>query len=133
MVDNGSTDDSVRTATSFRSRVGLIQLRHTGVAAARNAGLSSVREDFVAWLDADDVWKPDKLECRLAKIGDPSVGLVYGQIQDIGNNTLGDPWPTSFRKGTFLSGYICSGILFPPRRCSCDDKRLEMQVDLIPL
>lgn len=60
VVDDGSTDCSAAIARSFAG-VQLIQQPNRGVSAARNAGIRAAKADFVAFLDADDVWLPDKL------------------------------------------------------------------------
>lgn len=63
VVDDGSTDDSARIATDFPA-VRLFRQAQAGVAAARNAGLSMATGDFIAFLDADDVWLPGKLTAQ---------------------------------------------------------------------
>jgi glycosyltransferase involved in cell wall biosynthesis len=87
IVDDGSTDDSLaiaerhRLAHPHRIRV----LRHPGgvnrgMSASRNLGIAHAQGDFVAFLDADDVWLPRKLEEQVAILrAEPSCGLVYGR------------------------------------------------------
>lgn len=62
VVDDGSSDDLISALEPFGERVRLV--RHPtnqGAAAARNTGVQQAAGDFVAFLDSDDVWKPDKL------------------------------------------------------------------------
>jgi glycosyltransferase involved in cell wall biosynthesis len=80
VVDDGSGEasDPAEAARDPRRRV----LRHAaprGAAAARNTGLSAARGDFVAFLDDDDVWLPEKLARQLEAFatGEPDLGLVY--------------------------------------------------------
>jgi glycosyltransferase involved in cell wall biosynthesis len=63
VVDDGSTDDTAEIARSFTSdpRIRVITQRNQGPAAARNAGLAAARGDYVAMLDADDLWLPEYL------------------------------------------------------------------------
>ncbi|RPI57435.1 MAG: glycosyltransferase family 2 protein [Acidobacteria bacterium] len=82
VVDDGSTDGTagiVRSFTARDSRVALLQQANAGVAAARNAAIQAARGPFIAPIDADDLWKPEKIErqvdCFLAN-GD-RLGLVY--------------------------------------------------------
>ena len=83
IVDDGSTDDSVRVAESCLVGCGIpfhiFELEHTGaVSVARNFGLSKSSSQLVAFLDADDFWHPDKLGwVRSTFDGSPQVALVY--------------------------------------------------------
>jgi len=65
VVDDGSTDETADTAGGFDG-VRFVRQPHLGAAAARNRGLEDARGDFVAFLDADDEWLPEKLAHQLA-------------------------------------------------------------------
>lgn len=60
VVDDGSTDDTADVARSFAD-VDYLYQPQQGVAAARNAGIARSRGQLVAFLDADDLWAPNKL------------------------------------------------------------------------
>ncbi len=64
VVDDGSTDSSATIAQSFKD-VTLIQQLNQGVAAARNTALGAACGDFIAFLDQDDLWMPDKLSIQI--------------------------------------------------------------------
>ena len=66
VVDDGSRDGTVARAAAFGERVRLHQQRNGGVARARNTGVSLARGEWIAFLDADDLWLPSKLERQLA-------------------------------------------------------------------
>ena len=78
VIDDGSTDATPEVLAAYGSRVRAFRQPNRGVAAARNAGLAVARGDSVAFLDADDEWKPRKLERQIARLArDPALGLVH--------------------------------------------------------
>lgn len=82
VVDDGSKDNTVEIIKQFAqgdSRIILIQQENAGVAAARNAGICQAKGEFIAPVDADDIWYPEKLEKQVAKIleSPAAVGVVY--------------------------------------------------------
>jgi len=82
VVDDGSTDQSpaiVETHAAADPRVRLLRQANAGVAAARNAGAAAANGAFIAPIDADDLWAPDKiaLQMRAMQEGGEGVGLVY--------------------------------------------------------
>lgn len=77
VVDDGSTDDTVDRLAPYHARIRLLRLEHRGLAAARNAGIAASRGDFIALLDADDLWMPEKLAVQLAVARrHPTAGLI---------------------------------------------------------
>ncbi|MHB1770767.1 MAG: glycosyltransferase family 2 protein [Acidimicrobiales bacterium] len=66
VVDDGSSDGTADIVASRFPEVKLIRQANTGPAGARNRALEVVRSDWVAFLDADDVWEPDRLHLQLA-------------------------------------------------------------------
>jgi glycosyltransferase involved in cell wall biosynthesis len=68
VVDDGSTDASVRIARAYGGPVRCLAEPARGVAAALNRGTEVARGEFLAFLDADDVWLPDKLALQLAAL-----------------------------------------------------------------
>jgi len=61
VIDDGSTDATRAVARGYGDRVVCIEQSNRGQAAARNAGLRAARGEFIAFLDADDYWRPDFL------------------------------------------------------------------------
>lgn len=85
LIDDGSTDDTAEVAAPFVSRFGsriqYIKVENGGVSAARNIAIRRSTAEFLALLDADDVWLANRLEDSLkAFIGRPKVGLAYGLV-----------------------------------------------------
>ncbi len=78
VVNDGSTDASERIVSDFcdsDSRIRLIQRENGKLAKARNTGIQSASGELIAFLDADDVWEPDKLEKQIA-IGEKNSATV---------------------------------------------------------
>ena len=81
VVDDGSTDDSAAAAIGFGDRVRLIRHLNKGPAAARNRGVEAARGDVVAFLDADDLWVPEKLDIQSAILEKhPETDAVLGHL-----------------------------------------------------
>ena len=78
LLDDGSTDKSAEIARSFGPRVTVISQKNVGQSATRNRGIDEARGDFIAFLDADDIWLPDKIERQLRLLETtPDVDLIY--------------------------------------------------------
>jgi glycosyltransferase involved in cell wall biosynthesis len=78
VVDDGSTDDTPRALEPFGERVRLFRQERAGPSAARNRGILNARGNFIAFLDADDVWRPDKLARQVEMMNrHPEVVLCY--------------------------------------------------------
>jgi glycosyltransferase involved in cell wall biosynthesis len=67
VVDDGSSDGTRDVIARFKTAVRAIEQPHAGVAAARNRGIAAAAADFIAFLDADDLWLRDKLTCQMER------------------------------------------------------------------
>ncbi|MGC2301724.1 glycosyltransferase family 2 protein [Candidatus Binatus sp.] len=77
-VDDGSTDGTLPTIRQYADRVRLIEQANSGPAAARNNGAHNSSGEYLAFLDADDIWTPQFLERSVAALdADPALSLVY--------------------------------------------------------
>jgi glycosyltransferase involved in cell wall biosynthesis len=101
IVDDGSVDDSGVIAQSFPD-VHYIHQANQGVASARNNGIDAARGEFLAFLDQDDLWKPEKLklqvDCLLS-----NLDLGYTLTQQQFFLDPGAALPAWFRKELFAS------------------------------
>lgn len=82
VVDDGSTDSSAAVAAGFGGRVCVYTQDNAGPGAARNWGVQMAHGDLLAFLDADDLWLPDKLMQQLAYLqADSHLDCVFGQVE----------------------------------------------------
>jgi glycosyltransferase involved in cell wall biosynthesis len=80
VVDDGSTDGTQRVLEHFRGDISVLHQANAGVSAARNLGAKQANGEFVAFLDHDDEWLPEKLERQLAALG-PDDSMVVCALQ----------------------------------------------------
>lgn len=79
VIDDGSDDDDYTRLLDLDPRVRVARLPGSGVSKARNVGMAMARGKYIAFLDADDVWFPGKLEAQVRYFEDhPEVGVVFG-------------------------------------------------------
>lgn len=111
VVDDGSGDATLAVLEPFRrdARIIVLQQANAGVAAARNHGISHCRGEFIAFLDADDLWLPTKIAAQVSAFSaaDASLGLVHSRYVAFSSDT-----GTTLRKDD--DG--CFGYLPPNRR-----------------
>ena len=92
VVDDGSTDGSTEILESYGERIRAIFQQNQGVSAARNNGVAASTGEYVAFLDADDLWLPEKIEKQLQRFADdPNLGLVHVGVDEVdadGNSLL---------------------------------------------
>ncbi len=96
VVDDGSTDESVSILERYASqdvRIRIIRLKgNNGPAKARNAAIESARGRYIAFVDSDDLWLPQKLELQLAFMAEkqaPVSFTSYLKMTEGGVNTGG--------------------------------------------
>ncbi|SEF75608.1 Glycosyltransferase involved in cell wall bisynthesis [Bryocella elongata] len=79
VIDDGSTDGTLALLTErYAGRVTLIRQANRGPSVARNAGIRAATAEFIAWLDADDWWQPEKLERQAAALhANPTASASY--------------------------------------------------------
>ena len=91
IVDDCSTDGTSETVLSWGDNR-IRYIRHTEnrrQSASLNTGIDAARGEYVAFLDDDDEWMPDKLELQVAELesGGAEVGLVYGWLDQVDDTT----------------------------------------------
>ena len=116
VVDDGSTDDTHQRLAPLMHRIRYLVQPNQGVAVARNHGIAASSGELVAFLDADDVWHPRKLELQLAALdGDASVCMLGTGAYDWPGSTPRDrgacrsipvPWRQLAVKNLFTTSSI---------------------------
>ena len=116
VVDDGSTDDTAAIVARQHPQVRLFRQANVGIAQARNTGLHHARGRYIAFMDHDDFWHPQKLalQVRVLDEAQASVGACFGEFRTWdGSSTPAFPtslaWPPSFVPE--LSGWIYHELL----------------------
>jgi len=90
VVDDGSTDGTGEIVKSFGSQLVYRYQPNAGADRAYNQGISMTSGQYVAFLDHDDLWYPDKIETQVAILDRlPEVGLTFSEVDDV--DELGNP------------------------------------------
>lgn len=121
LVDDGSHDGNQvwarEVANAHPNRIRYLShpdRKNHGPSAARNLGIAQARGDFIAFLDADDVWVPEKLEEQIAVFArHPEVGMVYGRT------LIWHSWTGRLEDGErdhfYSLGFVPDSVVRPPR------------------
>lgn len=116
VVDDGSTDATGNLVINFKSDIAIdyIQKANGGLSSARNAGIGRTKSNYVAFLDADDEWYPEKLDEQLKLFNGSNMkklGVVYCEYDVIDNSgALSDDYFV-FKSDPAIRGYIFNSLL----------------------
>lgn len=143
IIDDGSSDHIFEWFSHLDdTRIELISQKHQGVSVARNTGIKKSKGEYIAFLDADDLWESSKLKKQVDYLNKhPEVGLVYtwtSYIDEYDNPTgtviashvQGDVW----ERLVITDGMISNGSVPMVRRCCLEkvglfDSSLEFYED----
>jgi glycosyltransferase involved in cell wall biosynthesis len=114
VIDDGSVDDTRTIVHRFvckDDRIRILSIPNGGVAEARNVGIAEAAGDFVAFLDADDVWHPKKIQLQLASltIGDgvgAAASYTFHRLIDVDDYVIGKS------NETICNGYAFARLLY---------------------
>lgn len=121
VVDDGSTDKSLKILEEYRLKIKIISTTNFGASAARKLGILQANGKYIALLDSDDIWLVNKISKQMEIMNRMNVSLVYSAAQEFGlsSNVFK---PRSFLKGNcydYFKKYpgislfgSCSGIIF---------------------
>jgi glycosyltransferase involved in cell wall biosynthesis len=89
-IDDGSSDRTADVLEKFGKRVHLIRQENRGVSAARNTGIRAARGNWIAFLDSDDRWHPEKLERQLNALEKYSARICFTRCVNAQNEPFRD-------------------------------------------
>lgn len=96
VIDDGSTDDTPEVLTTLAGRIRSLRQPNGGIASARNTGYRLAHGDFIAFLDADDLFTPGRLAVQMAAFHlEPSLDCVQGFMEQFISPEL----PATFVRG----------------------------------
>lgn len=112
VVDDGSDDESAAIAKRYPDVLCLHQT-HAGVVAALNRGIEHATGDLLAFLDADDLWVPDKLTAQMDFLNsNPNCNMIFGHMREFFSPELArDKRPSAAGRPEITPGYIKNTVL----------------------
>lgn len=119
VVNDGSTDETAQVAASFGARISYMEHPNSGLCFSRNRAIEATDSEYVAFLDADDSWHPDKLSRQVALMESRGeVGLVHTDGRFLtedgqGRRILGDADPSLLQGELFGRLLMGNPILGP--------------------
>lgn len=110
-VDDGSTDDSEAVIKQFPSISYYFQ-SNAGISAARNLGIERAQGNFLAFLDADDIWVEDKLNLQLTAFEEnPTLDIVFGHVKQFYSPEIAQVQKNRLPVKEVMPGHIPSTML----------------------
>jgi len=94
VVDDGSTDNTKDVLLPYMDRIRYIYQENAGASAARNTGIKAAKGDWIAFLDSDDEWLPEKLAVQMCAVERHSQLVAH--MVNINLTNYNDPYPNSF-------------------------------------
>lgn len=144
LVDDGSSDGTIKEAERFVDVLDLkiIRQANTGPAAARNRGIGQARGRFCAFLDADDIMLPERLQEQAAVLeAKPDLGLVYSDLMTFAEagvihrtrRAFSDPCGGAILDRLLLDNFITTSTVMAPterlRAAGCFNERRRISED----
>jgi len=104
VVDDGSTDGTAGVVTAMGSeKIYLISTKNNGVAAARNLGIGQSSAQWVAFLDADDLWEKEKLQTQLLAASETGSEFICGSVNGKPSGPSGPISAFTLWRGNFVA------------------------------
>jgi len=92
VVDDGSTDNTKEVLKPYMSKIRYIYKENGGAASARNVGIKNAQGEYIAFLDSDDLWLPEKLEKQVRYFEKhPQIDMVFADCIRFGEEVSNTP------------------------------------------
>ncbi|MBW4056649.1 MAG: glycosyltransferase family 2 protein [Proteobacteria bacterium] len=111
VVDDGSTDDTQIRLTAYGEQIIYIRQKNQGVAGSRNTGIRKAHGEYIALLDGDDFWEPEKLSVQVSAARlNPNSGLIvvdgvmFDNSGTLETSLLFKPWCKDLPEGSVTTG-----------------------------
>jgi len=115
VVDDGSTDDTTAHLAQFSNKITLLQKDNGGAASARNVGIKQAKGDWLAFLDSDDLWLPDRMATFYRDLsGAPETTVAH--IADVNFSDMAD------------SLFARDAVVFPKGTATCIPEPFDAHV-----
>jgi glycosyltransferase involved in cell wall biosynthesis len=108
VVDDGSADNSLAVLRSYSNRLAVISQDNKGPSAARNVGIARSTGEWIAFLDADDLWVPEKIQEQSEYFHYDSVGVIFCGLEYIDESGIG----RGYSHPTFAEDPLCQLVTF---------------------
>ncbi|MBU0682995.1 MAG: glycosyltransferase [Candidatus Omnitrophota bacterium] len=126
VVDDGSTDDTKQKLNSYHDRIKYVYKNNGGACSARNVGIKKAKGDYIALIDCDDIYLPEKIEMS-AKFLDknPDIGFVHTPVYFIDeNDNICGRYPRFKKvpsgivtKKLLLKNFVCNSTVVARTEC----------------
>lgn len=112
VIDDGSTDDTQSVIEAFGAPVQYVRQTNAGPSSARNHGAQLARGDWLAFLDADDQWLPDKIELQLTRANQTAAAAILTGLYwpaEVGETIVA--YEGSTARDDLISALLCRNVL----------------------
>lgn len=125
VVNDGSKDSTADILSGYGGKIKVISQPNGGIAKARNVAIGNSKGEYLAFLDQDDLWLPDKLERQMELLEkDKEIGLVYTDVYIMGDNNtelvsfkLRRPYRGMAVDQLFLNNFIATSSVITRKEC----------------
>ena len=115
VIDDGSTDNTPEMLNAYGGRIRVLSQENGGVSLARNVGIQAASGQFIAFLDSDDAWMPDKLERQVAALtAQPQLPLCHTEEIWIRNGVRVNPKKKHRKRGGYIFPYCLPLCVISP-------------------
>lgn len=109
VVDDGSTDGTRELLASYGDRIRAFHQQNGGASSARNHGIREARGEYIAFLDSDDLWQPEKLAIQMVCLREhPDAGVCFTDLNYFDER---NQWSAEFKRVVPPSGMMFDAIL----------------------